>query len=228
MNKKYMRLIIALVLVVVFLLAYEDINIKHKEELGLLEEELEKETTKSLEEKKDLLKEKRELQKELEEKIANLEEEGKAKEDELKTLKNKNDELSGEIRELKKDNASRGGRGRSVAKDNAKSNNKPDLGVGKKGKLLGTFVATAYDDSPESQGKWVGKTASGMKPQVGVIAVDPKVIPLGTKLYVEGYGNCIAGDTGGAIKGRRVDLFMNTRKECYNWGRKSVKVYLRE
>lgn len=94
-----------------------------------------------------------------------------------------------------------------------------------RGRLLGTFEATAYTDDVQSQGKWVGQTASGMKPQVGVIAVDPKVIPLGTKLYVEGYGNAIAGDTGGVIKGKRLDLFMNTNEECYAWGRKKVKVW---
>lgn len=96
---------------------------------------------------------------------------------------------------------------------------------------IGDFVATAYDDSPQSQGKWVGKTATGVKPAVGVIAVDPKVIPLHTKLEIRDENNNVvysgfAGDTGGAIKGNRLDLFMNTRKECYNWGRKKVKVYI--
>lgn len=95
-----------------------------------------------------------------------------------------------------------------------------------RGKLLGTFEATAYTDDVESQGKWVGQTASGMKPQVGVVAVDPKVIPLGTKLYVEGYGQAIAGDTGGAIKGNRVDLFMETRESCIEFGRQNVKVWI--
>ena len=74
--------------------------------------------------------------------------------------------------------------------------------------------ATAYTDDVESQGKWVGQTASGMKPQVGVVAVDPKVIPLGTKLYVEGYGEAIAGDTGGAIKGMRIDVFLPDKDSC--------------
>lgn len=86
------------------------------------------------------------------------------------------------------------------------------------------FTATAYTDNAQSQGKWVGQTATGMKPQVGVVAVDPNVIPLGTKMYIEGYGNAIAGDTGGAIKGNRIDLFMNTQKECINFGRRQVKV----
>ena len=88
--------------------------------------------------------------------------------------------------------------------------------------------ATAYTDDVESQGKWVGQTASGMKPQVGVVAVDPKVIPLGTKLYVEGYGEAIAGDTGGLIKGNKIDLFMDTREECIEFGRQVVRVRIVE
>ena len=87
-----------------------------------------------------------------------------------------------------------------------------------------TMEATAYTDDANSQGKWVGQTASGMKPQYGVVAVDPKVIPLGTKLYIEGYGNAVAGDTGGAIKGNRIDLFFNTKSEVSNFGRRSIKV----
>lgn len=95
-----------------------------------------------------------------------------------------------------------------------------------------TMKATAYDDTPQSQGKWVGKTATGMRPQRGVVAVDPKVIPLGTKLYVESldntsdYGFAVAGDTGGAIKGNRIDLFHNTRSEALSFGRRNVKVYI--
>lgn len=99
--------------------------------------------------------------------------------------------------------------------------------------------ATAYDNSFESVGKSPGDsdygiTASGMPCGVGVIAVDPGVIPLGTRLYVEAtdgswsYGYCIAGDTGGAIKGNRIDLFFNTASECRNFGRRSARVYIIE
>ena len=91
--------------------------------------------------------------------------------------------------------------------------------------LIGTFEATAYTDNVQSQGKWVGQTATGRKPQVGVIAVDPKVIPLNTKLYVEGYGEAVAGDVGGAIKGKRVDLFHNTQSECKSFGRRKGKIW---
>ena len=90
---------------------------------------------------------------------------------------------------------------------------------------IGEFIVTAYDDSPRSQGKWVGQTATGVKPQVGIVAVDPSIIPLGSKLYIEDYGECIAGDTGGAIKGSRIDVFLNTYEECIKWGRQKKKVY---
>lgn len=84
--------------------------------------------------------------------------------------------------------------------------------------------ATAYTDDKQSQGKWVGQTATGVKPQIGVVAVDPKIIPLGTRLYVEGYGQAIAGDTGGAIKGNRIDVFLPNRGDCMRFGRQKVKV----
>jgi len=100
-----------------------------------------------------------------------------------------------------------------------------------------TCSASAYDLSYASCGKnpgdrGYGITASGMKAQRGVIAVDPRVIPLGTRLYVESmdgypdYGYAIAGDTGGAIKGNRVDLFMDSYSEAMSFGRRQVKVYI--
>ncbi|GAC1306097.1 MAG: hypothetical protein NVS2B3_07980 [Vulcanimicrobiaceae bacterium] len=71
-----------------------------------------------------------------------------------------------------------------------------------------------------------GITASGARAGFGVIAVDPRVIPLGTKLYVSGYGRAVAGDTGGSILGHRVDLGMNTLHDALNFGRRSVNVYV--
>lgn len=71
-------------------------------------------------------------------------------------------------------------------------------------------------------------TATGHTPQVGMVAVDPGVIPMGSKLYIEGYGYAHAADTGGAIKGNRLDLFMEERSQCLNWGNRTVKVYLLE
>lgn len=100
-------------------------------------------------------------------------------------------------------------------------------------------TATAYDLSYESCGKnpgdrGYGITASGMRAQYGVIAVDPRVIPLGTRLYIEAvdgswvYGNAIAGDTGGAIKGNKIDLFFDTKAECMQFGRRTARVYILE
>lgn len=73
---------------------------------------------------------------------------------------------------------------------------------------------------------YTGVTASGRTAQRGVVAVDTSVIPMGTKLYIEGYGYAVAGDTGGAIKGNKVDLYMDTVKECLNFGRRNVDVYV--
>lgn len=60
----------------------------------------------------------------------------------------------------------------------------------------------------------------------GIVAVDPRVIPYYTKMYIPGYGIAIAGDTGGAIRGNRVDLFMDSYEEAINWGRRNVEVYI--
>lgn len=73
-----------------------------------------------------------------------------------------------------------------------------------------------------------GITATGIdlrnQPHLKVIAVDPRVIPLGSKVWVEGYGYAIAGDTGGAIKGNKIDLHMPTTEAAWAWGRKTVKI----
>lgn len=73
-----------------------------------------------------------------------------------------------------------------------------------------------------------GITATGLNlkknPKVKAISVDPKVIPLGTKVHVEGYGEAIAADTGGAIKGKKIDVFYSSKTKALNWGRKTVKV----
>lgn len=98
-------------------------------------------------------------------------------------------------------------------------------------------VATAYDLSYASCGKnpgdrGYGITASGTRARPGVVAVDPKVIPLGTKLYIKSldgtrdYGYAVAEDTGSAIKGNRVDLFFSTKGEVNQFGRRQVKVYI--
>lgn len=73
-----------------------------------------------------------------------------------------------------------------------------------------------------------GVTATGVNlkdnPDSKVIAVDPNVIPLGSKVYVEGYGYATAEDTGGAIKGNRIDVFIPSQAQAEDWGRKTVTV----
>jgi 3D (Asp-Asp-Asp) domain-containing protein len=86
--------------------------------------------------------------------------------------------------------------------------------------------ATAYSPTVQETDGNPWMTASGMKSGRGVVAVDPNVIPLGSKLYVEGYGYAIAGDTGGAIKGNRIDVFFYSSDEMTKWGRRLVRVFV--
>ncbi|MES9685915.1 3D domain-containing protein [Gottfriedia acidiceleris] len=85
--------------------------------------------------------------------------------------------------------------------------------------------ATAYTGSCKGCS---GKTATGIdlkkNPKAKVISVDPKVIPLGSKVYVEGYGYAIAGDTGGSLKGNKIDVFIPSQKNAQKWGVKTVTV----
>lgn len=86
-----------------------------------------------------------------------------------------------------------------------------------------TMMATGY--SPY-EGSSSGRCATGMRAGYGVVAVDPRVIRLGTRLYIEGYGYAVAGDTGGAIKGHRIDLGHTTYSEASAVGRQHVKVWV--
>jgi 3D (Asp-Asp-Asp) domain-containing protein len=71
-----------------------------------------------------------------------------------------------------------------------------------------------------------GITATGTTAKKGVIAVDPNVIPLGTRVYIPGYGVAVAQDTGGAIKGNRIDVCYMTKNEAFSWGVRNVPVYI--
>jgi len=90
--------------------------------------------------------------------------------------------------------------------------------------------ATAYTTERQTH----KKTATGTLARVGAIAVDPKVIPYGTKMYVVAadgswiYGNAVAEDCGGGIKGNKIDLFFDTYEECINFGVKNAVVYIVE
>lgn len=96
--------------------------------------------------------------------------------------------------------------------------------------------STAYTANEACTGKgsgdpYHGITATGTRARrnpsgYSTIAVDPRVIPLGTKVYVEGYGLAIAEDVGGAIKGNIIDVFFSTNSQANNWGVKQVNVYI--
>ncbi|MCR8746544.1 3D domain-containing protein [Romboutsia lituseburensis] len=96
-----------------------------------------------------------------------------------------------------------------------------------------------YDDTSKTDGKQISVeataytghniTSTGTKPKWGTIAVDPTIIPYGTKVYIPQFGKTfIAEDCGSAIKGNKIDIYMYDKEEVYNWGRKNIEVYIVE
>lgn len=90
-------------------------------------------------------------------------------------------------------------------------------------KQVYTMEATAYNPT---DGAPHGLTATGIPARRGIVAVDPDVIPLGTRVYIPGYGLALAADTGGDIVGNRIDLCMEGYTEAWDFGRRMVKVYI--
>ncbi|AKE17329.1 cell wall-binding protein EntB [Bacillus cereus] len=154
--------------------------------------------------------------------IAKAKEEEKARE----IAKAKEEEKAREIAKAKEEE-----KAREIAKakeeERAKEASKNNIQSAKR-EL--TVVATAYTADPSENGTYGGRVLTAMghdltaNPNMRIIAVDPKVIPLGSKVWVEGYGEAIAGDTGSAIKGNRIDVLMGSKSKAINWGRQTVKV----
>jgi 3D (Asp-Asp-Asp) domain-containing protein len=90
-------------------------------------------------------------------------------------------------------------------------------------KRIERMEATAYTPF---DGSWQGITKSGIPARNGIVAVDPEVIPLGTRVYIPGYGLALAADTGSDIVGDRIDLCMEGHADAWNFGRRMVKVYI--
>jgi 3D (Asp-Asp-Asp) domain-containing protein len=88
---------------------------------------------------------------------------------------------------------------------------------------MNSTAYTAYCKGCSGKTRW-RELDLRANPNLKVIAVDPSIIPLGTKVYVEGYGYAIAADTGGAIHGYKIDIFMPSRQQALQWGRRTVKV----
>ncbi|SDQ11392.1 3D domain-containing protein [Virgibacillus salinus] len=108
------------------------------------------------------------------------------------------------------------------SKQEKSSQDKPE------GKTI-SVSATAYTANCDGCS---GVTSTGVdlnaNPNAKVIAVDPNVIPLGSEVYVEGYGYATAADIGGAIKGHKIDVYVKTKDKAYNWGVRSVDVTIVE
>ncbi|MED2535274.1 3D domain-containing protein, partial [Bacillus thuringiensis] len=183
--------------------------VKPKEEAKVKEEVKVKEEPKAQE----IVKPKEEAKVKEEEKVQEI---AKAKEEEKarEIAKAKEEEKAREIAKAKEEE-----RAKEVSKNNIESA-KREL----------TVVATAYTADPSENGTYGGRVLTAMghdltaNPNMRIIAVDPKVIPLGSKVWVEGYGEAIAGDTGSAIKGNRIDVLMGSKSKAMNWGRQTVKV----
>ena len=95
------------------------------------------------------------------------------------------------------------------------------------GRRLGNFKLTFYCPCVRCNGRSDGLTRSGTIAQEGrTIAVDPKVIPLGSRVYIDGYGVFIAEDTGGAIKSQKIDVFLDSHSRCFENGIAHADVYL--
>ncbi|MDA2623615.1 cell wall-binding protein EntB [Bacillus cereus] len=207
--------------------------VKPKEEAKVKEEPKAQEIVKAKEEEKarEIAKAKeeekaREIAKAKEEEkareIAKAKEEEKARE----IAKTKEEEKAREIAKTKEEE-----KAREIAKakeeERAKEASKNNIQSAKR-EL--TVVATAYTADPSENGTYGGRVLTAMghdltaNPNMRIIAVDPKVIPLGSKVWVEGYGEAIAGDTGSAIKGNRIDVLMGSKSKAMNWGRQTVKV----
>ncbi|EJQ70111.1 hypothetical protein IG7_02784 [Bacillus cereus HuA2-4] len=186
---------------------------KAKEEAKVREMEKEKEETKAQE----IAKAKEEAKAR---EIEKAKEEAKAKAKAQEIAKAKEEAQAREIEKAKEEaKAKEATKTQEVSKNNTQSA-KREL----------TVVATAYTADPSENGTYGGRVLTAMghdltaNPNMRIIAVDPKVIPLGSKVWVEGYGEAIAGDTGSAIKGNRIDVLMGSKSKAMNWGRQTVKV----
>lgn len=224
----------------------KDKIIEEKEKIVEEKQNVEKNLNEVVEIKETVLKEKEEKDVEVVETKKELE----TVHQEKTALEEENSKLKEEVEQLKKRRAQTAATKNQSSNQSNPSRSTPSVAPsGEKGALIGNFTATAYDLSVDSCGRypsdrWYGYTASGISnagksfEEARTIAVDPKVIPLRSKVYVEfpapyqhKSGIFTALDTGGAIKGNKIDVFMGdfnsirTHQSVWAFGRRQVKVY---
>ncbi|AGY46944.1 3D domain-containing protein [Bacillus phage CampHawk] len=171
------------------------------------------------------LKDASKISKKVESQVKKLKEDKKTLEQDKKNLEKDKASLQKRVKELSlKDDTSKSPSSKEKQSTSKKVASSTPSKDSSKGRTL-TMVATAYTASCAGCS---GVTTTGIdlrdNPSMKVIAVDPNVIPLGSRVHVEGYGYAIAGDTGGAIKGNKIDIFVPNRQDALAWGVRTVKV----
>jgi 3D (Asp-Asp-Asp) domain-containing protein/chaperonin cofactor prefoldin len=161
--------------------------------------------------------------------LQQLQEENKQANDKLQQLqkdnsqlKNQVNQLQNQVQQLQKEN---GELKKKLNTERSKTSPLSSKGISKSGKsfYMNSSAYTAYCKGCSGKTTWKELNLRA-NPNLKVIAVDPNIIPLGTKVYVEGFGYAVAADTGGAIHGYKIDIFMPNVQQALRWGRRVVKV----
>ncbi|MGN4822104.1 3D domain-containing protein [Bacillus cereus group sp. MYBK139-2] len=146
-----------------------------------------------------------------------------------------NEKLKNEVEQLKKIKAdaekAKQAKQEQVKSAEKKSSSSSTVSAGgyenwRKINVQATAYST-YEAGDKLAGQWQGLTATGTSVRWGVIAVDPSVIPLGSKVYIPQFNQTFtAEDTGNAIKGNIIDIFMSTNSQANDWGRRNIEIYV--
>lgn len=143
-----------------------------------------------------------------------------------------NEKLKNEVEQLKKIKAdAEKAKQEQIKSAEKKSSSSSTVSAGgyenwRKINVQATAYST-YEAGDKLAGQWQGLTATGTSVRWGVIAVDPSVIPLGSKVYIPQFNQTFtAEDTGNAIKGNIIDIFMSTNSQANDWGRRNIEIYV--
>lgn len=221
------------IIFIVGVFAWQDEKISGLEETLHEQEEKLSVTTNALQETKDTLSTTQKKASNLETKVKGLSDELSTKTEVVSKLTTANEKLKQEKKKLQGDYETLK-KNKAIAAEKAKQQSTNKVGntqiVASRSNnqtATKTFYVEATAYTAYCTGcSGISKTGINLRanPNLKVIAVDPRVIPLGSKVWVEGYGYAVAGDTGGAIKGNKIDLHMATKKQAYSWGRRNVQI----